>query len=73
MVFQEKEISTMNGVCQSNYSLDTVSRISMLLKAAIAENTVETKKELEILAECHDRAKLLIDKMTTTYRNLQVQ
>ena len=45
----------------------------MLLKAAIAENTVETKKELEILAECHDGAKLLIDRMTTSYRNLQVQ
>ena len=73
MVFQENEINTTVGVCQSNCSLDPVSRISMLLKAAIAENTVETKNELEILAECHDRAKLLIDRMTTSYRNLQVQ
>ena len=73
MISQENEINTTNGGCQSNCNLDPVSRISMILKAAIAENTVETKKELEILAECHDGAKLLIDRMTTSYRNLQVR
>ena len=66
---------TTNGVCQPNLinsSLDPVSRISQLLKAAIAENTSETKKELETLAECHDGAKLLIERMTDSYRNLKV-
>ena len=72
MVFQENEINTTNGVCQSTCSLDPVSRISQLLKAAIAENTSETKKELETLAECHDGAKLLIERMTDSYRNLKV-
>ena len=73
--FQENEIYTTNGVCQPNLinsSLDPVSRISQLLKAAIAENMSETKKELETLAECHDGAKLLIERMTDSYRNLKV-